>query len=240
MMPSITNAHLKAFRQIKERFGVLRLDSPSKWRKFSNDKIWIRIVSQVVVVGRAEPAEQLWEKGIRRRIGWKQVTAISRLTAEEAIWRVLRDIGTRYCSEKGPRHDRKTAALMSNLEYLRNQANGPRGFLKAVAKHDGSLNKVHFVKGNLSYIKDKGARDLLMSGFAMVKDCIAFDTRILKLIKRIGIRIPPGVPAKTNAYEEFEKHLIEGVCRPLKISGAQFDQLLFRNYDAIMRMLDNR
>jgi hypothetical protein len=168
-MPPVTKTQLQTFRKIKKQFGVPRLQAAGKWRTFSNDDIWICIVSQVVVVGRAAPGGRLWEKENRRRIRWNDVVDLSPSDAEQAIWKVLRDIGTRFCSKKGPRHCSKTAALMRNLEYLRNHPKGPQGFLKSVAKEKGSLNRVHFVMRELSYIKNKGARDLLMSGFGMVK-----------------------------------------------------------------------
>jgi hypothetical protein len=97
--------------------------------------------------------------------------------------------------------------------------------------------KVKFVMPHLSFIKNKGARDLLMTGFGVVRDCIAFDSRILNVIRQIGVQIPDGVPDDEALYEEFERLLIDQVCRLLRITGAQLDQLLFRNYDEIMHML---
>lgn len=194
-------------------------------------------MSQVVVVGNAGPAEKLRSQPIRKRIGWKKLTALSEAKAKKAIWSVLRDIGTRY-SGKRSRSCRKTAALMRNLKCLREFQGGPKGFLKEVATLNGSsLNKIQFVAKHLSYIKHKGARDFLTSGFGLIQDRIAFDIRILGIIRQIGVQIPDGVQADATLYEKFERLLIDEVCKPLGISGAQLDQLLFRNYDEIMDML---
>ena len=76
-MPPVTKTQLQTFRKIKKQFGVPRLQAAGKWRTFSNDDIWICIVSQVVVVGRAAPGGRLWEKENRRRIRWNDVVDLS-------------------------------------------------------------------------------------------------------------------------------------------------------------------
>jgi hypothetical protein len=236
-MPRITASQRQAFQRIKQHFSIPVLPSKDAWQDASNDDVWIRVVSQVVVVGNASPADKLWSQPIRKRIGWRSLTALSEAKAKKAIWSVLRDIGTRYCGKQSG-SCRKTAALMRNLECLREFPNGPKGFLKEVATLNGSsLGKIKFVAKHLSYIKHKGARDFLTTGFGLIQDRIAFDTRILGVIRQIGVQIPDGVQADAALYEEFEQLLINEVCKPLGISGAQLDQLLFVNYDAIMDML---
>jgi len=238
-MPRITASQLQAFRRIKDKFSMPRLPSRNAWRDKSDDDVWIRIVSQVVVVGNAAPAEKLWTPPIQKRIGWMNVTKLSEAKAKKEIWSVLREIGTRYCGQD-PDSCRKTAALMRNLKFLREYPEGPKGFLKDVARLDGTdLDKVKFVIDHLSFIKNKGARDFLMSGFGVVRDCIAFDSRILGVTRQIGIQIPDGVQADVALFEELERLLIDQVCRPLGITGAELDQLLFRNYKAIVHMLES-
>jgi len=58
---------------------------------------------------------------------------------------------------------------------------------------------------HLGFIKSKGARDFLTTGFGLVQDCIAFDTRILGVLRRIGVPIPDGVLRDEARYEELEK-----------------------------------
>src|ERR1700693_2743906 len=122
-MPRITASQRQAFQRITQHFSIPVLPSRNAWRDASNDDIWIRVVSQVVVVGNAAPAEQLWTQPIRKRIGWRHLTKLSETKAEKEIWSVLREIGTRYCG-KHSRSCRKTAALMRNLKYLREYAGG--------------------------------------------------------------------------------------------------------------------
>jgi hypothetical protein len=55
------------------------------------------------------------------------------------------------------------------------------------------LDKVVFVARHLSYIKNKGARDLLTTGFGLAKHHIALDIRILALLRQMGIDIPGDV-----------------------------------------------
>src|ERR1700693_2652176 len=109
-MPPITKTQLESFRKIKKQFGVPRPKAAGEWSTFSNNQIWIGIVSQVVVVGRAEPAGRLWEREIQARIGWDHLVALPRSAVEKEIWNTLRTIGTRFCAGS-LRRDRKTAAL---------------------------------------------------------------------------------------------------------------------------------
>ena len=233
-MPRITASQLRSFRLIKEKFPIQNIPSQEAWRDASDDDVWIRVVSQVVVIGNASPAAKLWTPPIRKRIGWKNMTKLPEAEARKEIWSVLREIGTRWCGQKCPKAD----GLMRNLKFLRDYPGGPKGFLKDVATLDGSsLKKVNFVGEHLSYIKDKGARDFLTTGFGLVRDCIAFDTRIRGVIREIGVQIPESVKADSAQYENYERLLINEVCRPLHITGAQLDQLLFNNSKEIINML---
>lgn len=192
-----------------ERHFLTRLIFPPRhaWRTASNDDVWIRLVSQVVVVGRAEPAEHLREKDVRRRIAWGRVTEMSDRVAANNIWQVLQDIGTRYCG-RNLHSCRKTAALMRNLEYLKRYPKGPKGFLRDVATLKGSSrDKAAFISKRLSYIKNKGARDFLITGFGLVKDRIALDSRILSVLRLVGIEIPDGVQSDPIIYDAFRTAL---------------------------------
>jgi thermostable 8-oxoguanine DNA glycosylase len=53
------------------------------------------------------------------------------------------------------------------------------------------------------------------------------DTRILGLLKRVGIEIKRG--SLDRRYEEIEEELIEKVAEPSGLSGGQLDRILFQN-----------
>jgi thermostable 8-oxoguanine DNA glycosylase len=98
---------------------------------------------------------------------------------------------------------------------------------------------VAFVSKPLSYIKNKGASDFLTTGFGLVKDHIALDSRILNVLHLVGVNIPERGQLNSMMYDALEQMLLEQVCRPLGVSGAELDQLLFRNYKGIRSMLGN-
>jgi hypothetical protein len=156
--------------------------------------------------------------------------------AAKAISYVLRTIGARYAASEW-RTCKKTKALIRNRNYLRTHPGGPRGFIRDVATLPGpSREKVAFVAERLSYIKSKGARDFLTTGFGFIKDHIAFDTRVVGSLRHIGMTFPKNVTSHPGLYDDFERDLITQVCRPLGISGAQLDQLLFLHYKDIKNM----
>jgi hypothetical protein len=233
----VTTRQLQRFRTIWNAYGHgIQTLAPADWNQLSHDDVWIRVVIQVVVVGRAEPAQRLHDKNLCSRIAWHRISGMKDVQAAKAISSVLRTIGARYAGSEW-RTCKKTKALIRNRNYLRDHPGGPRGFLRDVATLPGSSrDKVAFVAARFSYIKNKGARDFLTTGFGLVKDHIAFDTRVVSSLRHIGLTFPGTVTSHPSLYDDLERDLITQVCRPLGISGAQLDQLLFLHYKDIKTM----
>lgn len=125
---------------------------------------------------------------------------------------------------------------MRNLAFLKSFPGGPRGFIAHVATLKGpSIEKIDFVVKRLSFIKNKGARDLLTTGFGLVKDHIALDTRVVGALKHLGMRIPEGYASNPKIYARVENDLLKKLCEPLNMTGAELDQLLFYNYADIKK-----
>jgi hypothetical protein len=119
---------------------------------------------------------------------------------------------------------------------LRDFNGGPTGLVRHITGINGrdkDRRRIAFVSDSLHFIKSKGARDLLTTSFGLLRSGIALDTRVLGALRVIGVQIPRGVPQHATRYAEFEAELLRQVCRPLRISGAELDQLLFVNYSAI-------
>jgi hypothetical protein len=189
-------------------------------------------VSQVVVVGRADPAKQLHRPDIRERLSWAKLRQATDDDARQIVWHVLRDIGARYAG-KQPEKCPKTAALMKNLHALKQHREGPRGFLRSLEAMSETDEMIRYVARHLSYVKSKGARDLLTTGFGLATDRIALDIRGLGALRHIGVDVPEKAPADPVAYSVLEQRLLDEICKPLGICGAQLDQLLFLNYQDI-------
>jgi hypothetical protein len=87
------------------------------------------------------------------------------------------------------------------------------------------------------YIKSKGARDFLMD-LGLVRDAIALDARIQNVLEKIiGIEIPKDLLEKiknnSKLYDEVEEELLLKVCKPLNLSGIEFDRMIYQNYKEI-------
>lgn len=236
-MVKVKSAQLQRFRTIWKMFGDgIHPPIPTDFGNLSNDDVWIRVVLQVVVVGRAEPARHLKDLKIRRRLAWSGLCRMNDKEAAKVISGVLRDIGARYAGRDW-RTCKKTSALIKNRNYLRTHPGGPRGFLRDAATLKGSsFERVSFIAERLSYIKQKGARDFLTTGFGLIEDRIALDSRVLGALRHLGLAFPATVASQKALYRELEADLILQICKPLGISGAQLDQLLFRHYKEIKRM----
>ncbi len=61
---------------------------------------------------------------------------------------------------------------------------------------------------------------------------MALDARIFGVLKKVGVRASPD-----DIYLQVEKELRERVAKPLGISAALLDRILFRRYDEILRQL---
>lgn len=232
MVPkSLTTQQLAKFRAIRDALKKTPLPEVGKWKSMSEDDIWLRVVSQVVVVVKEAPAKHLKAPEIRASLAFKRLSAMKPLEAKKALGTVLATIGTRYVSPQRPEAAPKVTALMKNLEVFKSYEGGPSGVVKHLAGMADSRERVRFLGKNFSYMKKKGARDFLTTGLGMATDVIALDSRVMG----IATRIVPGLPAQVTAtnYDTIEAFLVEHVCVPLGISAAQFDQLLFRNQEAI-------
>lgn len=240
----ITAPQLRRFRQIKKAFPHrASLPGPQHWQHLSANAVWHYVFRQVVAVGGATPADKfLHRSDVRKLVSYHR---LCRLDSDSQVRRtisgVLRDIGARYARQDW-RHCAKTTALGRNLRVLQEFDGGPTGFVRHIAEINGrdkDRRRIEFVGGSLHFIKNKGARDLLTTSFGLLRNGIAFDARVLGALRAIGVHIPPGVPQNAKVYAAFEADLLHHVCRPLRISGAELDQLLFVNYSAI-KSLDFR
>lgn len=201
----------------------------------SAQKIWLRVVSQVVVVGRAAPAERLKDEEMQQALDFATLSSMPPAGAAKRIGKALAQIGTRMVPKEQPEASPKVIALAKNLTFLKTYPDGPGGFMRDVAKQPTSQERLRYVEKHLAYIRNKGARDFLTTGFGLVMDRIALDVRVMGVVNRIV----PGFPAKVPpaAYEEIERYLIKNICLPLGIEPARLDQLLFRFQKQIVAQL---
>lgn len=222
---------LATFGAIRDKYAGMPVPALGKWRAMSDDDIWLRVVSQVVVVGKEAPAHHLRQQDVRDRLAYARLIAMSPRAAAKAIGGVLASIGTRYVGARDPESTSKVKALVKNLQVLKDYPRGPRGFVRHLAAMHTSPERVAYIGRHFGFMKEKGARDFLTTGLGMASDVIALDSRVMRIATRIVPDLPPKVT--TRNYGPIEAFLIEHVCTPLGLSAVQFDQILFHRQAAI-------
>jgi len=208
------------------------------WRRLDNNGIWMNFLCQVVVAGGSKPWDKLEASpeamkllrfgSLRRQSAARQSITINRLFREHSV---------RYASDDRSRC-RKTAAVVANLERLASAPGGPKGYLKELCRgpEDGRVKKI---ATDFRYIKLKGSRDL-SAGLGLAKNVIGLDVRLLTLLRLVKVDIPKRVQTSSDVYKAVHDALLRQVCRPIGITGAQLDRILYNNYDEIKVRLTNR
>ena len=239
-MLEIDKRHLKTFKKIKRLFySKTKIPQKNNWKTWTDNDVWLHMVVQVIAVGGSKPAEK-FEKDtkLKSKVTYEKLTQIKeKEEMKKTINQVLRAVGTRFASSKISKC-KKTDALVHNFNILMNFKGGPKGLLRRLADFRGpnaDKRRIKYVMKIFSYIKSKGARDYLME-LGLVEDAIALDTRIQNIFNKIGIMIPKGFENNPKLYDEIENDILMKICKPIGISGIEFDRILYQNYDDIVKM----
>src|SRR5262249_41629130 len=143
------------------------------WRSLDNDAFWKLIVYQVAVVGGSSSYDRLVASpSAQEALQYDRLRVAGTETRARVIHRTLRHHGVRYVPAD-IRRCPKTRALTRNLAFLAAHARGPTGYLKDLSRLNEDA-RVARVMHDLSYIKLKGARDLLAE-LDLVRNVIALD-----------------------------------------------------------------
>lgn len=236
-LPLLTEEQLDKFRWIRDRFKD-ETPLPSRFNpRIKNSAIWLRVVSQVVVIGGAAQAVKLRDPSISEMLDYDHLCSVSDKRAVKLIGEALREIGTRRVSAKNPELSPKVVHLAKNLTILKEYPGGPRGFVRKLEALDSSVARRTYVMDCLSYFGPKGSRDFLTTGLGLATDFIALDSRVMGVVRRIVPEWPETV--KKDEYDALEDYLVQEVCKPLDITPVLLDQLLFRHSDKIRSGLDS-
>jgi len=204
----------------------------SSWKKRTEDELWLRVLSQVVVAGNAAPEYTLrTSTAVKEKLGFRRLKRLSAQRRRKAIHGVLRAIGTRYVGKSTK--NAKVDAALHNFETIC-EAGGPRQFFRRIASLPSIEKRIECLSRTLAFYKKKGCRDALID-LRLASDCMALDRRLIRILTCVGAKVPRSLD---NHYEEIERELIEKVARPCGLSGGQLDRILFQNYgDILIRLL---
>ena len=228
---------LEVFRRVKDLFlSNTKLPRKDFWRSLDDNEIWLHVVKQVIVVGASRPAKKLDEKpGLKEEINYHRLTALideHEDEVEDIIRKVLLNVGARF-------YRNKARALTWNLRVLKMKEGSPRLLLVKLSEMKEEMDRVRYLVKNFKYIKRKGARDLLIE-LGLAQNVIALDQRIINILEKLDINFDKKFVRKDDLYCEVEKELISKICKPLGLSGAQFDRMLYQNYDSILSFIEEQ
>lgn len=228
---------VRKLRAIRQRLHQAEVPQPDNWRALGDEAIWLRIVGQVMVVGGSRPYEEnfLPNSELKQEISYETLRQMPNENRARVIHDVLRKAKIRYAG-RILEACKKTKSLTRNFDTIQGMG-GPRAFFERVSEIKPDRDKIAFVIDKFEHIGNKGARDLLME-CGMVRNAVAFDTRIMNVFETLGIKIDKRVHSNTRIYFEEEQRVLAQVCAPLRMEGVELDRWMYQNYKEISKLLD--
>lgn len=223
--PSVA-AKLKGFVELfRHEVSVPALDN---WKFKSDAQLWAAVIGQIAVVGSAASGDSLARELEPDLEPWftelREAAPASRL---KAIHLRFRNAGVRYVTLDSA-SCKKAAAAAFNFELLGTYG-GPKPYFRQLAAVPVESWRIGIVSDELAYIKNKGARDLLI-GLGLAQSVIAFDTRLRTVLTKLGANLPPDLASNKIKYRMLEQELLAKVCGPCSISGGHLDRILFSRW----------
>lgn len=201
------------------------------WKEKNDGELWAAVLGQIAVVGSANSGLNLSRDLEGHEQNWYiRLVSMNQKARQKEIHACLRKSGVRYVSVEIQKC-RKTPAAALNFELLQVYG-GPRKYFQAVSEIPVEAWRIAVVGDELSYIKNKGARDLLI-GLGLVQDAIAFDSRVMGVLELLGVNLPSDIAVHKIKYKSLEREIIDAVCTPCGISGGFLDRILFAKANEI-------
>ena len=239
MQLDISREQVKTFKLIIDVYKPCsRFPEKDRWRKLTNEEIWYWMVSQVLVVGGSASSNKFWaNEQLRQQISF---AALKKINEEEElrirVHQTLRKTGARWAAKELDAC-MKTKALANNYLFFKQRKSTPKELLEELSGKKGrnkELKRVEVLKEQLSFFKNKSARDFLMN-MGMNQYTLALDIRTQNIFKHLQIDFPAaGLLADATEYNETEQVIVGKICKPLGVRPYQFDRILYQHYKQIL------
>jgi hypothetical protein len=231
--PVITPAVAKRLLEIVERFrDEVQVPAQGSWESMTAGALWAKVLGQIAVVGSAASGRALNEElGADVDAWFARLSQAAGDARRREIHRRLRNAGVRYVT---PDHltCKKTGAALYDFDLLETY-DGPRRYFEHLASVPVEDWRISIVADEMAYIRNKGARDLLIE-LGLVRNAIAFDSRLKTVLTKVGAELPKDVATNRARYRSLEQELIAKVCVPAGITGGHLDRILFnRSKEAV-------
>jgi len=237
---NINQQQLKKFKNLINKFqNGTEFPVLNNWEEKSNNELWLWLVGQVMVVGGVGGNERfIQRKDLQKRISYSSLKQYTDdLELQSIINDVLREAGVRYASSD-LKKCKKSKALVHNYKFISHYNGGFKGligFLNRIEGINAELERVSYLTHHLMFVKNKSARDFLMS-IGINRNTLALDIRIQNIFKYFDIEFPTQTQLSSKAiYDATEKEIIKKICDPLNIEPIIFDRILFQNYKSITK-----
>ena len=202
------------------------------WKEKSDAELWRAVLIQIAVVGKAKAGEDLYGELAADLDDWyRQLLMASGEARLKAIHKRLRNASVRYVTLES-KECRKSKAAVYNFELIQSYG-GPKRYFSQIAEVPVEAWRVSIVSDEMEFIRNKGARDML-NGLGIVRDAIAFDSRLQKVLSHMGAVLPNDLAMNRRKYKALQEELIDKVCVPCGISGGHLDQILFLKANVIV------
>lgn len=226
--PAVAKRLIRAVERYREEVHVPPADA---WMSQGDAGLWARVLGQIAVAGRADSGAAL-----RRELGpdldswFEHLKRLPEAGRRAEIHRRLRNAGVRYVTQSDETC-KKSKAAAYNFNVLLSYG-GPRRFFEQLSLVPLATWRISVVASEMSYIKLKGARDLLIE-LGLVQDAIALDSRLKAVLTRLGATLPEDIGTNPVLYAELERELLEKVCAPSSITGGHLDRILFNRWKSV-------
>lgn len=196
---------------------VIDLPKDGAWKAKTDAQIWLAMVCQVGVAGASAAGDNLRREMEPHAEAWySTLLGMTPAQRHTEIHAILRRFGIRYANADA-RKCLKTAALAKNFTVLQLHG-GPSRYLERLDRWPNERDRVAVVIREMGFMKLKGARDFLI-GQGLLRDAMAFDVRVLGVLKAFGAMLPDDVTSNPVTYVRLETELLELVCRPAGVTA---------------------
>lgn len=231
----ISKLNLRKFKKIRDSFKIPAKRAKAGWKKWDNNDVWMQIVRHILQIGNSKSLD-LFDNSRSLKDSVRYVRLVrmrSKRKQRAAIRKLMKSTGARI-------HNKKTQALVDNLAWLQQEfGERPTKFMAHLSRMS-EWQRIGFLKTHLSQFGEKTAREFLMTA-GLANNAIAFDRRILRIFEEAGVEMPATACKKRriipSLYKEVQEQVLEKICKPLKLTGRQFDRMLYLNYDSIIDLI---
>jgi len=230
-MVRLSKRNLERLKDVVRKY---RNASPKEIRHFetySENDVWKQFIKQIIIAGNSKPGNKL-DECFDETLTLEIFESMPEDELRVHVHEVIRWTGSRFAG-KDVETCRFTRAILHNYHFIMDNYGSPKQYLRHLEKNYGPHERYEVLRKDMKQFGLKSCRDFLKD-FGMAANAIAFDSRLINILRTIDPSIPESIQQNACKYDQLERQLLDEVCTPLEITGSELDSILFLNYEAIM------